>query len=82
MQTTPFLCVAANQGHELASVELDDEQDEALHRDRAAELRVKFHVPVDMHGRAQQDSPDHRGWKSQEVGHGLTGRPPNPFSFE
>jgi hypothetical protein len=46
----------ANQGHELASVELDDEQDETLHRDRAAELRVKFQVHG-MHGRLNKIHP-------------------------
>jgi len=46
----------ANQGHELASVELDDEQDEALQRDRTAELRVKFQVHG-MHGRLNKIQP-------------------------
>ena len=32
----------ANQGTTLATVELDEEQDEALQRDRMAELRIKF----------------------------------------
>ena len=46
----------ANQGHELASVELDEEQDETLQRDRAAELRVKFQVHG-MHGRLKNIHP-------------------------
>ena len=46
----------ANQGTELATVDLDDEQDEALQRDRVAELRVKFQVHG-MHGRLNDIHP-------------------------
>jgi len=46
----------AIQGQELASVELDEEQDEALYRDRAVELRVKFQVHG-MHGRLKNIQP-------------------------
>ena len=46
----------ANEGTTLASVVLDDEQDEALQRDRVAELRVKFQVHG-MHGRLNDIHP-------------------------
>ena len=46
----------ANQGTTLATVELDEEQDEALQRDRMAELRVKFQVHG-MHGRLNDIHP-------------------------
>jgi len=46
----------ANQGSVLATVDLDDEQDEALQRDRMAELRVKFQVHG-MHGRLNDIHP-------------------------
>ncbi len=48
--------VCANEGTTLASVELDDEQEEALQRDRMAELRVKFQVHG-MHGRLNDIQP-------------------------
>ena len=41
---TTLTITCANHGTTLASVDLDDEQDEALQRDRMAELRVKVHV--------------------------------------
>jgi len=46
----------ANEGIELAKVDLDDEQDETLQRDRQAELRVKFQVHG-MHGRLNDIHP-------------------------
>jgi hypothetical protein len=46
----------ANEGTTLATVDLDDEQDEALQRDRVAELRVKFQVHG-MHGRLNDIHP-------------------------
>ena len=52
--TLTILC--ANQGTTLATVELDDEQDEALQRVRVAELRVKFQVHG-MHGRLNDIHP-------------------------
>jgi len=51
-----FIIQCANSGNELATVELDDEQHEALHRDGVAELRVKFHVHG-MHGRLNKIHP-------------------------
>ena len=51
----------ANEGTTLASVDLDDEQDEALQRDRMAELARQ--VPSARHARApQRHSPHHRRW--------------------
>ena len=46
----------AHQGTVLAVVDFDDEQDEAIHRDRVAELRVKFQVHG-MHGRLNDIQP-------------------------
>ena len=53
---TTLTITCANQGTTLASVDLDDEQDEALQRDRMAELRVKFQVHG-MHGRLNDIHP-------------------------
>ena len=60
----PSLTVSDNQfkisdlssGKHLASVELSDEQVEALQRDRVAELKVKFQVHG-MHGKLQTIHP-------------------------
>ena len=60
----PSLTVSDNQfkisdlssGKHLASVELSDEQVEALQRDRVAELKVKFQVHG-MHGKLQTINP-------------------------
>ena len=46
----------ANKRSTLASVDLDDEMDEVLQRDRVAELRVKFQVHG-MHGRLNDIHP-------------------------
>ena len=46
----------ANEGRILATIDLDDEQDEILQRDRVAELRVKFQVHG-MHGRLNDIHP-------------------------
>ena len=43
-------------GNRLASIELSDEESEVIHRDRVAELRVKFQVHG-MHGRLQTINP-------------------------
>jgi len=43
-------------GDSLASIELDDEQLEAVQRDKTAELRVKFQVHG-MHGRLNNIQP-------------------------
>lgn len=51
-----FTIRCAITGREMASTELDDEQDEALQRDRVAELRVKFQVRG-MHGRLKDIHP-------------------------
>ena len=60
----PRLSVAGNAftvtngmtGEKMASVELDDEQLEAVTRDRSAELRIKFSVHG-MHGRLNNIQP-------------------------
>ncbi|RJU90308.1 MAG: hypothetical protein DWC07_03730 [Candidatus Poseidoniales archaeon] len=51
-----FTIRCAISGKDMASVELDNEQDEALQRDRVAELRVKFQVRG-MHGRLKDIHP-------------------------
>ena len=53
---TTLTITCANQGTTLASVDLNDEQDAALQRDRMAELRVKFQVHG-MHGRLNDIHP-------------------------
>lgn len=60
----PSLSLANNEfivsdiisGNRLASIELSDEESETIHRDRVAELRVKFQVHG-MHGRLQTINP-------------------------
>lgn len=70
----------AIQGHVLASVELDDEQDEALHRDRVAELRVKFHVHG-MHGRLNDIHPIIADGKAKKLAT-ANWKTTQPVSFE
>ena len=53
---TTLTITCANKGVVLATAELDEEQDEALQRDRLAELRVKFQVHG-MHGRLKDIHP-------------------------
>lgn len=63
-QFQPVLSVSGNtltlsskaSGDQLASIVLDDEQLEAVQRDRSAELRVKFQVHG-MHGRLNKIHP-------------------------
>ncbi len=70
----------AIQGHVLASVELDDEQDEALHRDRVAELRVKFQVHG-MHGRLNDIHPIIADGKAKKLAT-ANWKTTQPVSFE
>ena len=51
-----FIISDINNGSQMASIELDDEQMETIQRDRAAELRVKFQVHG-MHGRLKKIHP-------------------------
>jgi len=51
-----FTVSSKETGAALASIELDDEQLEAVQRDRSAELRVKFQVHG-MHGRLKDIQP-------------------------
>ena len=53
---TTFTITSLTDGATLASVELDEAQMEAVVRDQAAELRVKFHVHG-MHGRLKDIHP-------------------------
>ena len=53
---TTFTISSQSDGSSLASVELDEGQMEAVVRDQAAELRVKFHVQG-MHGRLKDIHP-------------------------
>ena len=53
---TTFTITSLSNGTTLASVELDDAQMEAVVRDQAAELRVKFYVHG-MHGRLKDIHP-------------------------
>jgi hypothetical protein len=63
-QFQPTLSVAGNtfsvsikgSSEKLATIELDDEQLEAVQRDRSAELRIKFQVQG-MHGRLKDIHP-------------------------
>ncbi len=54
-----FIISDINNGSQMASIELDDEQMETIQRDRSAELRVKFQVHG-MHGRLKKNSADNR----------------------
>ena len=51
-----FTVSSKETGDSLASIELDDEQLEAVQRDKTAELRVKFQVHG-MHGRLNNIQP-------------------------
>tara|TARA_B100000497_G_C7547679_1_gene331149 strand:- start:89 stop:451 length:363 start_codon:yes stop_codon:yes gene_type:complete len=51
-----FIISDINDGSQMATIELDDEQMETIQRDRAAELRVKFQVQG-MHGRLKKIQP-------------------------
>ncbi|RJU80411.1 MAG: hypothetical protein DWC09_06920 [Candidatus Poseidoniales archaeon] len=53
---TTFIISSQSDGSSLASVELDEAQMEAVVRDQAAELRVKFQVQG-MHGRLKDIHP-------------------------
>jgi len=90
MDFRPTLSVAGNtftissitDGSTLATIDLDEDQMEAVVRDEAAELRVKFQVRG-MHGelktiqipspwharRTENNPPHHRRWKSEETCH-------------
>ena len=70
----------ANQGTVLASVDLDDEQDEALQRDRLAELRVKFQVHG-MHGRLNDIHPIIADGKAKKLAT-ANWKTTQPVSFE
>jgi hypothetical protein len=70
----------ANQGTTLATVELDDEQDEALQRDRVAELRVKFQVHG-MHGRLNDIHPIIADGKAKKLAT-ANWKTTQPVSFE
>jgi len=51
-----FIISDLNDGSQMASIELDDEQMETIQRDRVAELRVKFQVHG-MHGKMKKIHP-------------------------
>lgn len=70
----------ANEGAVLATVELDDEQDEALQRDRMAELRVKFQVHG-MHGRLNDIHPIIADGKAKKLAT-ANWKTTQPVSFE
>ena len=53
---TTFTISSLSNGAALASIDLDEAQMEAVVRDQAAELRVKFHVQG-MHGRLKDIHP-------------------------
>ena len=56
VQGQSFIISDLNDGKEMASIELDDEQMETIQRDRVAELRVKFQVHG-MHGKLKKIHP-------------------------
>lgn len=56
VQGQNFIISDINDGSEMASIELDDEQMETIQRDRVAELRVKFQVHG-MHGKLKKIHP-------------------------
>ena len=56
VQGQSFIISDLNDGKEMASIELDDEQMETIQRDRVAELRVKFQVHG-MHGQLATINP-------------------------
>ncbi|MFZ9048376.1 MAG: hypothetical protein ACO20Y_06250 [Poseidonia sp.] len=70
----------AIKGDVLATVDLDDEQDEALHRDRVAELRVKFQVHG-MHGRLNDIHPIIADGKAKKLAT-ANWKTTQPVSFE
>ena len=56
LSNNEFIVSDIISGNRLASIELSDEESEVIHRDRVAELRVKFQVHG-MHGRLQKINP-------------------------
>lgn len=84
----PSLSVSDNQfkisdlssGKHLASVELSDEQVEALQRDRVAELKVKFQVHG-MHGQLQTINPIIADGKAKKLAT-ATWKTTQPVSFD
>ncbi len=56
VQGQNFIISDINDGSEMASIELNDEQMETIQRDRVAELRVKFQVHG-MHGKLKKIHP-------------------------
>ena len=55
LSNNEFIVSDIISGNQLASIELSDEESEVIHRDRVAELRVKFRYG--MHGRLQTINP-------------------------
>ena len=61
VQGQSFIISDLNDGKEMASIELDDENMETIHRERVAELRVKFPSPWNA-WKNEKNTPNYCRW--------------------